>query len=164
MVGYRSLLTLVAFAGLISSGCGGSTDTPGESTAGNGGGEHAEHEHAHADPKTLAEAVALMAEVRDELAEAFKSADVKAVDEAWHEMYPVAKKTKELAASSGLDRYEQDDAEEAATQIVEVLEELHPPHGADAKVDSATYDAQADSLNDAIANLKTIAEKVPTAQ
>ncbi len=118
----------------------------------------------HTDPKTLPEAVEVLTEIQAEIATAYKAADVKAVDQAWHEAYPIAKKVKELAADSGLDRYDQDDAGAASDQLVEILDELHPPHGADAKVDPATYEGKQDALNDAIANLKAVAEKVPAKQ
>ncbi|WP_425398668.1 hypothetical protein [Aeoliella sp.] len=156
MVGFRWSLALVAVAGLSIAGCGGSGS--GDSGSDTGGGDaHAGHDHeghAHADPKNLHEAAEVLAEMRDELAEAFEKADVKAVDEVIHEMGPMVKKAKEMVASSNLDRYAQNDVDAALDQIKEVLAELHPSHGADAKVDPADYDAQKDSLNDALENLK----------
>jgi hypothetical protein len=161
MVGYGFAAGVVTCLGLIAAGCSGPTGSSGDRTAGGGAEADHDHDHEHADPKSLAEAVEVLTETRDELAEAYKAANAKTVDEVWHEMYPVAKKAKELAAGSGLDRYDQDDADAAIAQIVEILEELHPPHGADAKVDPAAYEGQADSLDDAIANLKAVAAKVP---
>lgn len=165
MLGYRTTWMLLAAVGLVLTGCGGSTTA---GTEDQGGGQAAvehdhDHDHAHgeghdhADPDSLAEAVHLLEEMRDELAEGYQSADVKMVDEVIHEMGPVIKKARELLASSEMDRYAQTDAEKALDQLVDVLSELHPSHGADAKVDPADYDAQKDSLNDALANLEKAA-------
>lgn len=163
MVGFRIQLSMVVLLGLTVGGCGGGTTTETPSTKDDGDSQD-EHAHDHSDPKTLAEAVEVLTEVNTELAEAYKSADVKTVDQVWHEAYPVAKKTKELIASAGLDRYDEEDAQAAQSQLIEVLEKLHPPHGADAKVDPAAYDAEADSLKDAINNLKAASEKAKASE
>ncbi len=163
MVGFRIQLSMVALLGLAVGGCGGGTTT--ETPATNGTGDaHADHENGHTEPKTLAEAVETLSEANTELAEAYKAADVKAVDNVWHEVYPVAKKTKELISNAGLDRYDEEDAQAAQAQLIEVLEKLHPPHGADAKVDPAAYDAEADSLKDAINNLRTASDKAKASE
>lgn len=166
MVGFRWTLALVAVAGLSIAGCGGSGSGDAHTETG-GGDEHADHDHeghAHADPKDLHEASEVLAEMRDELAEAYTAANVKGVDEVIHEMGPVLKKAKEMLALSELDQYAKKDVERALTQITDVLTELHPSHGADAKVDPADYDAQKDSLNDAISNLHELTEKPEPAE
>ncbi|WP_442485743.1 hypothetical protein [Aeoliella sp. SH292] len=157
MLAVRWMLACVAVAGLSTFGCNGSSSTPaGHEEEGH---DHAEGEHSHADPKDLHEAVHVLTEMRDELAAGFKAADVKVVDGVIHEMGPMVKKTKELVDSSAsdIDRYAKGDAHKALDQIMEVLHDLHPSHAADAKVDPAKYDGQADSLNDALKNLDDIA-------
>lgn len=162
MVVNRALLALVASFGLLTTGCGGSNDSGKGGSDSTTSGEDVNaanaDEHDHIDPKTVVEAIHVLEEMRDELATGFKNADVKEVDHAIHEMGPVVKKLKELIASSEMDQYDQKDAEVAAEQIMNVLGALHPSHGADAKVDPADYDAQADSLNDALENLEKLAE------
>lgn len=151
---------LMAVAGLTAAGCGGSQQSTVDDAA-TSGHDDDHGGHAHADPKTLSEAVAVLTEIRDELAAAYQAANVQAADEAIHEMEPVIRKTKELIAEAGLDRYDQDAAETAVDQLMEVLDALHQPHSADAKLDPATYEGQAERLNEALTSLQTLAEKVP---
>lgn len=150
MFGKRLLLGMLMVAVL---GCGKKEEEPLPvgATNGNAAGENA--------PATLGEAVEKLATHRDELAAGFKASDAKAAGDAWHDMVPVAKQVKALGVSAGLDRYDQRTAEQAANQLVEILNTIHPPHGADAKVDPADYEKESDSINDAISNLETIAAK-----
>lgn len=164
MLRYRSIWMLLAATGLALQGCGGSSSTEGNqsgSAQADADHDHDDHDHGdghdHREPKSVAEAVDVLEGMRDELAEGFKAADVKVVDEVIHEMGPMIKKARALVASAGMDRYVQADAEKALDQMVDVLSELHPSHDKDAKVDPADYDAQKDSLNDALGNLEKAA-------
>lgn len=157
MLGYRSLLVLAVSMGLLASGCGGSSDSNDGSSTPAANGERPSDAHKHVDPETFAQAVDVLKEMRDELAAGFKEANVEEVDHVIHEMGPLLMKAGELVASSDMDQYDQKDAEAALEQIMAAVGELHPSHGADAKVDPADYDEQADSLNSALETLEKLA-------
>ncbi|MGI9456655.1 MAG: hypothetical protein ACR2NU_08840 [Aeoliella sp.] len=156
MFGKRMLLSFMAIGALSIVGCGKKeVPQPEPITTTN-------TQDANA-PKTLAEAVTKLAKHRDQLAAGFKAGDAKAASDAWHDLVPIAKQVKALGVSAELDRYDQADVEKAADQLVEILNTIHPPHGADAKVDPADYDKESDSINDAITNLETITAKTADA-
>ncbi|MCO6048054.1 hypothetical protein NG895_29480 [Aeoliella sp. ICT_H6.2] len=163
MVGFRWMLAVVAVAGLSVTGCGNKSDSSDSHTEAGGAEEHAGHDHAeheHADPKNLPEAVGLLAEMRDELAAAYKEGNTKEADGVIHEMGDMAKTAEKMLTSSDLDRYAQKEAQTSIDQIIEVLSTLHEEsHGAEAKIDPATYDGQQDAMNDAISNLQKKVEK-----
>jgi len=163
----RLVFGLMAVAGFALTGCGGgdTATKPAETEAANAEAGHEGHDHGHGAPDTLDEAVAELAEHRDQLAAGYESNDVKAVDEAIHVMGPIARAVEGLASTAGLDRYDAGTATDAAKQVLEVLNTLHNGmHGADAKLDPAAYDKEADSLNDAIKNLQAMAEKAGAAE
>lgn len=167
MVGTRLVFGWLAIAGLAVTGCGGgeSATKPAETEAAQTEAGHEGHDHSHAVPETLDEAVAELAEHRDQLAAGYESNDVKAVDESIHTMGPIARALEGLVSNSGLDRYDASTATDAGKQVLEVLNNLHHGmHGADAKLDPEAYDKEADSLNDAIKNLQAMAEKAGAAE
>ncbi len=159
MPGLRMALSLVVVGCFLVVGCGKKEEPnpqPEERTSENRNG-----------PSTLAEAVTALKKQRDELASGYAAGDVKKADTALHGLLRSAKSIADLGTQAKLDRYDLSDATTAADQITEILSTLHDSmggHGADAKVDAADYDKEADSLNDAINNIETITLKASAAE
>ena len=165
--GFSSMFStfLVAICCLGVAGCGGS-DTPPASNGEESGNKAGDDEHAHSHdqalPTTLIEAAAELAEHRDELAAAYAEGKKKPVDDTLHDFMRIANSLEGLAKKSKLDRYDLADAIEAGKQISGILIALHDAaggHSKSAKFEKADYDKQADSLNEAIDKLATLAAK-----
>jgi hypothetical protein len=138
-------------------GCG-RTDDPDTKAANGTGDAHADHE-GHPAPENLPDAIAKIKEARTELGEAYVAGNASEADHAFHELRDTLKATKELIASSSMERYDSQDAQAACDRVMEVVGELHPPHGADAKLDAGVYDKVKADLDDAISKLETAVNK-----
>ncbi|QDU56280.1 hypothetical protein [Aeoliella mucimassa] len=157
MAGTRTLLAILIASGLMLTGCLGTEST---TTI-----EEHDHDHKHVEVHSLGEAVTVLQEMRDELAEAYKNSDIKTVDGLFHdEVSPISKQLNELVTESGLQGDDLEAAKAAVEQLLSVFDVLHPSHAADATIDPATYDAQADSFNDALVNLEMLAAKAPATE
>jgi hypothetical protein len=158
---HRYLAGMLAVAVACVVGCG-RTDNK-EGTAGGGGGDaHADHEE-HATPETLPDAIAQLKEARTELGEAYVAGDVKEADHAFHEFTTTLKATRELIASSKMERYDSQDAQSACDEVSKLVGQLHPPHGADAKLDTGAYDGVKEELDAAITKLENAISKATEA-
>ena len=114
------------------------------------------HNHAaHAEPESLTEAVTLIKQSRDELAAAYADANRGEADAAFHEIISHVKAAKNLIDTSGMDRYEADDAVKACDSLLEALDPVHPPHDSAATIDPADYEGAKEAIDTAITNLET---------
>lgn len=159
---HRTVLQLFAVClsvvALICAGCDDAGTADSQSPAANTDGDHDHNGHSHShddEPETVAEAVKILSEIRDEIRDAFKEDKAGDAHDPLHEVGHVLEDLESLVGKSELSDEDKTEAKEAVNTLFDLFTKIDDKyHGKE----GAEYDDVADKIDEAIKTLESKAE------